>query len=352
MRPRFHPRLVNDPFGDPGLFIPLAFEKRALLFDIGRLANLAARDILRISHVFVTHTHMDHFCGLDHLLRLCLGRRKTLYIYGPQGFLANIEGKLAAYNWNLAPSYREAFILVATEVRSDGLLRQTYDCRNGFQPRAAPQRRASRRDLLAEPSLRVQTAILDHGIPCLGFNLVERFHINIIKQALQAAGLATGPWIQQFKQALYDGAAPDQVIQAPLSGRPGETVACRLGDLSDRIARITPGQKIAYITDAAYHEDNARRIVALAREADHLYIESAFLDEDKDRARDRKHLTAGQAGALAGRAGVRRFTVFHFSPRYEGQTGRFAAQARRACRTARAAAVFADRPPGAGPTSP
>ena len=35
MRPLFHPKLVNDPFGDPALYVDCLFEKRALMFDLG-----------------------------------------------------------------------------------------------------------------------------------------------------------------------------------------------------------------------------------------------------------------------------------------------------------------------------
>ena len=330
MRPRFHPRLVNSPLEDPGLFVPLAFEKRALLFDIGRIDSLSSRDILRISHIFVSHTHMDHFCGLDHLLRLCLGRAKTLFCFGPEGFLANIEGKLSAYTWNLVGQYREALRLVATEVTADGLFRQTYDCRIGFRPQQPARQAPFDRRLLNESSLKVEAAILDHGIPCLGFSLEEAFHINIVAEALQALGLATGPWLQAFKQALYDRSDPQRIIQAPRRDLPGARATFRLGELAGKIARIAPGQKIAYVTDVADHEDNRRRIVDLARGADHLYIESAFLNDDHARAREKKHLTAGQAGEIAALAGVKRFTVFHFSPRYSDGRHRFQDQARRA----------------------
>ncbi len=338
MRPRFHPRLVNNPLEDPGLFVPLAFEKRALLFDIGRIDTLSSRDILRISHVFVSHTHMDHFCGLDHLLRLFLGRAKTLFCFGPDGFLSNIEGKLAAYTWNLVERYHEALRLVATEVNADGLRQQTYDCRNGFRPQQPARRLPFDPCLLDEASLKVQTAILDHGIPCLGFRLEEAFHINILAEALQALGLDTGPWLQDFKQALYDRSDPRGIIKAPRSDLPAARATFRLGELAERIARITPGQKIAYVTDVAGHDDNRRRIAELARGADHLYIESAFLNEDLARAREKKHLTAGQAGEIAALAGVKRFTIFHYSPRYTDRIHRFQDQARQAFAQTRAPA--------------
>jgi len=126
MRPSFHPRLVNGPFEDPALFIPFFFENRALLFDIGDLHPLAPKEILKITHAFVTHTHMDHFVGFDTLLRTFLGRNKVLHVFGPPNFLRNVEGRLGGYTWNLVKSYDKRFILKATEVHPDYTLTQAY----------------------------------------------------------------------------------------------------------------------------------------------------------------------------------------------------------------------------------
>ena len=41
-------------------------------------------------------------------------------------------------------------------------------------------------------------------------------------------------------------------------------------------------------------------------------------EKDREIAREKYHLTARQAGAIARQAGAKQVTVFHFSPRYSG----------------------------------
>ncbi len=134
MRPSFLPRLVNGPFDDPSLYIPFFYEKRAVIFDLGDICSLSSRDILKISHIFVTHTHMDHFIGFDKLLRLSLGRDQDLFMYGPENFIKNVEGKLAGYSWNLVKNYTNLLSLHVTEVHDDHLVTKDYICQNGFIP--------------------------------------------------------------------------------------------------------------------------------------------------------------------------------------------------------------------------
>jgi ribonuclease Z len=62
--------------------------------------------------------------------------------------------------------------------------------------------------------------------------------------------------------------------------------------------------------------ENLEKAETLVRHADRLYIEAPFLERDKEIALKKDHLTAKQAGTLARKAGVKRFTLFHFSPRY------------------------------------
>jgi ribonuclease Z len=318
MPAQFRPRLVHGPFEDPGLFIPFPFERRAILFDLGDLSPLPARDLLKISQVFVTHTHMDHFIGFDQLLRCVLGREKDLDLYGPAGFIANVEGKLAGYSWDLVDRFTSRLSLHLTEVRADRLLRRSYQCGEGFAAGGEIVAQPFDGRLHTEPSLEVRAAVLPHSIPCLGLALAERFHVTILTTGLKALGLAPGPWIARFKRALYAGADPQTEFRIE-PDRAGSEHTYVLGVLAEKIARITPGQKIAYVTDVGDSPDTRAAVAALARDADHLFIEAAFLESDRKRAAATHHLTARQAGELAALARARRFTLFHFSPRYEGR---------------------------------
>ena len=85
---------------------------------------------------------------------------------------------------------------------------------------------------------------------------------------------------------------------------------------------VTPGQKIAYVTDVADTLANRHAIIRLAHNADLLFIEAAFAKAEAALAAERAHLTTTAAGSIAREAAVRRVEPFHFSPRYSGQEKR------------------------------
>jgi ribonuclease Z len=318
MRPSFHPRLINEPFSDPGLFIPFLFEKKALLFDLGDLHPLTPRDLLKIDHVFVTHTHMDHFIGFDMLLRIFLGREKVLHLYGPPGFFTHVEGRLSGYTWNLVKEYENDFVLNVTEVHETSTLTRTYRCREGFRNDGEVTREPFSGVLLRTPAYYVEASLLDHQVPCLGLALVENFYVNIIKEGLKRLDLPIGPWINEFKKALYDKRDLNNNFSVTWKEK-GNIIREKgfiLGDLAREIALISPGQKIAYITDTTGRPENRAKILSLVTGAEHLFIEAAFMECDRETAEKKYHLTAQEAGMIAGEAGVKRFTIFHFSPRY------------------------------------
>ena len=318
MKPSFHPRLINDSFLDPGLFIPFLFEKRALLFDLGDLSELSARDILKISHIFVTHTHMDHFIGFDTLLRLLLGRDKEIYLFGPFDFIQKVEAKLSSYTWNLIENYENTLSINVTEIKKGKILRQRYNSRNRFKSAGAPQELPFTGNLVLVERFSINAVLLDHKIDCIGLTLIENFSINIIKEGLKELGLPVGPWLREFKKAIYEERNPTQKFRVVWQDKDKIKMEkdFTLYELKEKIAMISPGQKITYITDMIGSPENISKAVDLAMDSTHVFIEAAFLDKERDMAQRKYHLTAKEAGLIARKARVKELTPFHFSPRY------------------------------------
>ncbi len=318
MRPYFHPSLVNGRFGDPALYVEHLFERQALLFDLGDIAGLPSRKLNRIDRVFVSHTHIDHFIGFDHLLRVLVGREKTVALYGPDGLVGSVDRKLHAYRWNLAASYASDLALAVTEIDASMNARTVvFRLKAGFEGEELGERQFADGVIHADPVLRVTATTLDHRTPVLGFALGETSHVNVWKTRLAERGLPVGPWLAELKRAVVAGEPDDRLV--PIVQRPGEPAYrhITLGALRD-VLTVTPGQKIGYITDVADTPGNREAIVQLVEGADTLFIEAAFAAHDAVLAAGRAHLTTAAAGEIARAAGVRRVEPFHFSSRYEG----------------------------------
>lgn len=241
MKSAFLPRLVNGPFGDPGLHVGLRWQGTALQFDLGRLDRFPAAEILKLTHVFVSHTHIDHFVGFDRLMRLFLARDATVELFGPPGIIRNVCGKLAGYTWNLVEGY--PFILNVHEVSVDHIdsvrLRATtaFGVEHlGRQPFAGV--------LYDTPLFTVRTVHLDHRIPCLAFAAVEKTHLNVRKDELERLGIPAGPWLNKLKDALRTGQPGDTMIRAEWTEHGARQHRdLGVGALRDQLIVETPGKR-------------------------------------------------------------------------------------------------------------
>lgn len=319
MTPCFHPRLVNGPFQDPVLYIDFLYQSRALLFDIGDISTLSPRQVHKITDIFVSHTHMDHFIGLDQVIRLCLGREKRLNIYGPPNIIKNVDGKLSAYTWNLVTNYENRFEIQVMEFHSNYLERALFRCQNVFRKEPLPQLATFEGVLLAEEEFSIHGIRLNHFTPCLAFCMNENSHINIKKDRLDIFGFSPGPWLRELKKAIREGRADDYPID--IFSRKSDGLNSQqktLGWIKEAdLFNITNGQKIAYIVDIGYTPENLTDLIPFIKGADYLFCEAAFLEEDREIAEKKGHLTAHQAGLIARDADVRKLIPFHFSPRYQ-----------------------------------
>lgn len=329
MRAFFEPHLVNGASGDPGLYVDFRDEGRALLFDLGDIAALAPRKLMRLSHIFVTHAHMDHFAGFDHLLRVVLGRKAGIVLFGGPEFISQVDHKLRAYTWNVVQRYEVELLIDVYEIGTDGRGQHArFSSRSGFA-RTPSTPWQLRDDVLHEEAIfRVRGRFVDHGIPCLAYVVEEKARVKVDKERLIALGVSTGSWLRDLKQAIISGAPGETPILVQWRDRQGEHAMTRtVNELRHLVLDVVPGQRIGYVTDLRYTESNVQALVSLLADVDLLFIESVFLEEDCAQAARKNHLTAAQAGRIARTVRARAVVPFHFSPRYEGRESALVSQA-------------------------
>ena len=328
MRTLLEPGLVNDSFGDPGLYVDFRDERRALLFDLGDTSALPPRKLMRLSHVFVTHTHMDHFAGFDHLLRVVLGRKPRLAIFGGPNFVSQVEHKLRAYTWNVVHRYEVPLDIDVYEVAPDGHgLRARFSSRRAFEREDSDDFNVTGDVLYDETTFRVRGRFVDHDIQCLSYAVEEKAHVNVRKERIAELGFATGAWLRDLKHAVLTGQPADTAIDVRWRDRDGEHAVSRTVDeLRDVILGVVPGRRLGYVTDLRYTGANVQALAEMLHGVDTLFIECVFLDADREHATRKNHLTARQAGWIARVIGPGSVVPFHFSPRYRGREAELVAE--------------------------
>ncbi len=307
MKPTFHVEIVNKPFGDPVLLIRPIYSKGSMLFDIGNIDVLEPGKMNDVTDIFVTHMHIDHFIGFDTALRTLLKRETPLSVYGPQGIIDCVEGKLKGYTWNLIKDY--PLRLEVYEIGQEVINHASFYAKEEFKKR--PGKSMPFHNPIKSNSLyNVKAIVLSHQIPVLAYSIEEDFHININKAMLQIKGLPVGPWLSELKNAIRTGAPQEYEIVINDSIPP-----VKLLELMDLVI-LSKGQKICYVMDISPTEENISKLLPFINDADHLYCEAFFSEAEIERALQRNHLTAAMAGRIAKKAGVKNLTVMHFSQKY------------------------------------
>src|SRR5207244_12220915 len=104
--------------------------------------------------------------------------------------------------------------------------------------------------LLDEDDFSIEAAVFDHGLPCLGFALQERMRVNVWRDGLDRLGLPVGAWLNAAKRAVRRGDSDETSVPV------GCERTITLGELKREALRIAPGQRVAYVVDAAASDDN------------------------------------------------------------------------------------------------
>src|SRR5690625_2749823 len=235
----------------------LLWDGRGLLFDPGegtqRQMIHAGVSATQVHRICLTHVHGDHCYGLPGVLsRMAL------------------DGVTHPVHLHY-PASGEDVVRALVAVASPGVDLHLHP--HGAAGEVAPG---------------VEVRPLHHRIETYGYRLVEPDGRTLLPERLAAAGV-TGPDVGRLQR----------------EGRLGEVGL-------EEVSVPRRGQRFAFVMDTA----PCPGAEELAEGADVLVAESTFADEDADLARDYRHLTAGQAGALAASGGVRTLLLTHFSSRY------------------------------------
>jgi ribonuclease Z len=250
-------------------------EGELLLFDCGEATQISLKKLnlrwKKISSVFISHTHADHVTGLPGILMLSsqVERDEPLTIIGPAKIAEYVQSSCQVLDMYI--NY-EIIVKEIANPEKPGVVYQG----DGFTVNSFP---------------------LYHSKTCVGYSVVEDPRPGVFfPDRARSAGVPCGPlWAQ-----LQNG--------TPVVLSDGKTVLP-----GDVMGDIRPGRKFSFVTDTLYHKDIAPHVAG----SDLLICEGMFDSELADSAREKRHLTAEQAGRIAREAGgVKRMGLIHYSPRY------------------------------------
>jgi ribonuclease Z len=188
------------------------------------------------------------------------GYSKTLYIYGPRGIKKHMKNLFLAFGG--IKNYK----IEIKEV--SGKFFEDFD-------------------------FYLEAKSVSHRVPCNSYCFVKKDKIRIDREKLKKLNLGSGPHLaklQQGKNIKYQGKKY----------------------LGKNLTFTEKGKKISFVFDALYEQ----KIISFVRNSDLLICESTFSDNEKEEAKERKHLTSKQAGQIAKKSGAKKLIITHISQRY------------------------------------
>jgi len=223
----------------------------------------------QLGRILLTHGHLDHILGLGGLMSTFLRWEaiEELEIFGGKSALERVR------------------VLI-----NDVVLRGT-----------TPPMRLQYREI--DPGVLFETEkfsvsafpVTHRGPDCLGYLFEEKARRPFLNEKATELGVPFG----SERRSLVEG----QSIKLP----DGRTISPE-----DVLGPLQRGTKLMVVGDTGRTDD----LLEPAQGADALVIESTYLDEEADMARQFSHMTARGAAELAVEAGVKQLILTHISRRY------------------------------------
>ena len=222
-----------------------------------------------LKHILITHGHLDHILGLGGLMSTFMRWEaiEELDIFGGRSTLDRVHDLIygVVLRGNQAPMpLRLNEIKPGTFFESDDFTVTAF-------------------------------SVTHRGPDCLGYVFEGKARHPFLAQKADELGVPFGPERR------------DLVAGKEITLPDGRRVKPE-----DVLGTLQKGVKLVVVGDAG-RTDN---ILDACKDADALVIESTYMDEEAEMAREFSHLTARQAAELALKAGVKKLIITHISRRY------------------------------------
>lgn len=221
----------------------------------------------KISHIFISHLHGDHYFGLIGLINSfgLLSHQQELNVFGPSPLKEILELQLKV---------------------ADTKLPYQLNLHTISKPST----------LLDTEKLSVKCFRTNHRIECYGFLFTEKKPPRKLNPDKAKE--------YEIPQTFYDRLKAGE----DYTQKDGTVIK---NELVTEAAE--PGKRYAFCADTKYDES----LIPHIKGADMIYHETTYLDNLRERAENRFHSTTKQAAALAKKAGVKKLLIGHFSSKYD-----------------------------------
>lgn len=221
----------------------------------------------KISHIFISHLHGDHYFGLIGLINSfgLLSHQQDLHVFGPSPLKEIIELQLKVAGTTLPYKlYLHTITAAATLLETDKL---TVKC---FRT--------------------------NHRIECYGFVFEEKKQPRKLNPDKAKEHEVPMAFYERLKNGEDYTRKDGTIVKNEWVTEQGE-----------------PGKKYAFCADTKYDES----LIPHIQGADMIYHETTYLDNLRERAESRFHSTTKQAALIAQKAGVKKLLIGHFSSKYD-----------------------------------
>jgi len=247
--------------------------ERFFLADCGEGTQISLRrskiKIGKISHIFISHLHGDHYLGLVGLVSTMslLGYKSDIHVYAHSVIQDLVKPQLDF-------------------IRGDLSFKVIFHPLDFKKPQV----------IYSDKKVEVTSFPLKHSIPVCGFLFREQKKQPNIKKEM----------VEFYR-------IPIKQIQAIKEGAGFTTSEGKFIKHETLTTPARPPRSYAFCTDTAYFEP----VAEIVKNADLLYHEATFLDDMAGWAAKTGHSTARQAAQIAKLADVKKLIIGHFSARYK-----------------------------------